>query len=197
MQYDEEIWNKYTDDNKESKQQELTKFIYHITTALGAKKICEVGCNIGNNLFGFPKDFQVYGIDRNEYALEKAKVNHPSFKFEKMTINEINFPDSFFDLVFTRGVLIHIPSNELDECLKQILRVSKKWIFHLEYFGNDGEMIKWSRGDNLLWYRNMKKRWSKYNVEVISETDISENLDFGKMRFTLLRKNDTLMNDLR
>lgn len=188
MKNNTETWNKYTDNNEGIKQQELPKFIYHIAIVLGAKRICEIGCNVGNNLFGFPKDFEVYGVDRNEYALEKAKENHPSFKFKKMSINEINFPDSFFDLVFTRGVLIHIPSDELDECLEQLLRISRKWIFHLEYFGNDGQMIKWKRGDDLLWYRNMRDRWSKYNVEIILDNDIPENIDFGKMRFTLLKK---------
>ena len=124
----------------------------------------------------------------SEYALEKARKRYPSFKFEVGNMNRIPFDDSFFDLVFTRGVLIHIPGTEIDAGLKELTRVSKKWIMNLEYFGKDGEMIKWSRGDELLWYRNMKERWSKFNVEIISDTEIPLEIDLGKVRLTLVKK---------
>lgn len=188
MTYSPHIWEKYTDDNEASSQDELAKFIYHITIALDAKRICEAGCNVGNNLACFPSTSDVHGIDLSDHALEKARKKYPSFNFKQESITDISYPDSYFDLVFTRGVLIHIPENEMDVVLKQLARISKKWIFNLEYFGKDGEMIKWKRGDNLLWYRNMKERWSKFDVEIISDVDIPSNIDSGKMRFTLMRK---------
>ena len=58
----------------------------------------------------------------------------------------------------------------------------------MEYYGEDGKMINWKRGDDLLWYRNMKERWSKFNVEVISDIDIPLDIDSGKMRLTLVKK---------
>ena len=50
-------------------------------------------------------------------------------------------------------------------------------------------MIKWIRGDELLWYRNMKERWQNFDISVISEIDIPEEIDPGKMRLTLVTKN--------
>jgi hypothetical protein len=72
--------------------------------------------------------------------------------------------------------------------LKELLRISRKWILNLEYFGEDGKMIKWKRGDDLLWYRNMSERWSRFNVDIITDIDIPHEIDSNKTRLTLVRK---------
>ena len=68
------LWNEYTDDNLSTKQEKLGDFLYHLSLALGAKNVCEVGTNIGNNLVGFPKKFDVTGIDLNEHAYISNKT---------------------------------------------------------------------------------------------------------------------------
>jgi len=188
MKYNTNIWNNYTDDNRNTTQKELSKLIYYVSLALGGQKICEIGCNIGNNLSEFPTNYDVHGIDINEYALEQAKKNHPSFKFQYANGNKIPYEDSFFDVVFTRGVLIHIPKEDVEPVLLEMMRISKKWIFNLEYFGEDGKMINWKRGDDLLWYRNMKENWSTHNVEIISDVEIPLGIDSGKSRLTIVKK---------
>jgi len=190
LKYNTEIWDKYTEENTGAVQNRLSEFIFNSILTLGGGKILEAGCNIGNNLSSFPENYEIYGLDLNEKALEKCKARYQSFKFEKGSLLNIPFPDSFFDIVFTRGVLIHIAPENLDSVLSELLRVSKKWIFNLEYHGEDNKMIKWKRGDDMLWYRNMKERWIKYNVEIISEKDIPESIDEGKTRLTLVRKNN-------
>lgn len=188
MDYNTELWNKYTEENKENFQNEVSSFIYHMCLGLGAKKICEAGCNVGNNLSKFPDNLEIYGIDMNKHALEKAKSEYPKFNFQVENIKKTSFTDSFFDLVFTRGVLIHIHPDEVDDVLHEFLRISKKWIFNLEYFAEDEKMIDWKRGKDLLWYRNMRKRWEDMNIKIVSEVEIPLNVDPGKMRFTLIEK---------
>ena len=190
MDYNTKIWDKYTEENQNLIQNDLSKFLYHTSITLGATKILEAGCNIGNNLKSFPTNQEIYGIDLNEKALEKTKEKFPNFKFQKGSLLKIPFSDSFFDLVFTRGVLIHIAPEDIQQATEEILRVSKKWVMNLEYFGEDNKMIKWKRGDNLLWYRDMKKRWSDMNVEIISDIEIPKEMDIGKTRLTLIRKRD-------
>jgi len=188
MEYNTNLWDKYTDDNKENIQNEISKFIYFVCLGLGAKKICEAGCNVGNNLSSFPENFSVYGIDMNEYSLQKAEEKYPNFVFNVEGISKTSFSDSFFDLVFTRGVLIHIHPDEVDKVLEEFLRISNRWIFNLEYFGEEEKMIDWKRGKDLLWYRNLKKRWKKFNVRIVSDLEIPLEIDPGKMRFTLIEK---------
>jgi len=167
----------------------VPKYLYHISAVLGAHKILEAGCNIGNNLTSFPKEFDIHGIDMNKKAIEEAKKKYPSFTFKNGNISKTSYENSYFDLVYTRGVLIHIPKSEIENCLNEFFRISNKWIMNIEYFGNDGEMIKWKRGDNLLWYRNMKELWKNNDVEIISDVELPLGVDFGKMRLTLVKKN--------
>ena len=188
MNYDQNLWDIYTNDNKSAIQPSRFNFIFNAALILNAKKVCEAGCNVGNNLSAFPKNYDVTGCDMNESAIEKAKKNNSTFKFRVENIKNTSFADNEFDLVFTRGVLIHTPLDEVDDVLKELFRISKRWVFNLEYFGDDGKMIAWKRGNDLLWYRNMKKRWEKFNVEVVSDVDIPLDVDSGKMRFTLVRK---------
>ena len=189
MDYNFDLWNDYTDENKNSIQEELSKFIYHITLGIGAKNVLEAGCNVGNNLNGFPHSFNVNGIDMNEKALNIARKRYPTFHFDNGSILKMPYDDLQFDLVFTRGVLIHINQNEMPNVIQELFRVSKKWIINMEYFGEDEKMIDWKRGKELLWYRNMKKWWAEKNIEIISDVDLPGELDIGKTRFTLIRKN--------
>ena len=188
MEYNSKIWDEYTEENTESMQENLSKFVFNVVLTLGGKRVLEAGCNIGNNLSEFPVDFDVNGLDMNEKALKKCKEKYPSFNFKKGSILNIPFPDSSFDIVFTRGVLIHISPDDIEKSMAELFRISKKWIFNLEYFGEDNKMIKWKRGDDLLWYRNMKERWKNFKVEIISDVEIPETIDSGKTRFTLVRK---------
>ena len=188
MEYNTNLWDKYTDENKDNIQSEISTFIYFICLGLDARKICEAGCNVGNNLAKFPKDWSVFGIDMNQHALNSAKKKYPKFSFQVENIKETSFPDSFFDLVFTRGVLIHIHPDEVDTVLEEFLRISRRWVFNLEYFAEEEKMIEWKRGKDLLWYRNMKKRWSQFDVKIVSDVEIPLEVDPGKIRFTLIEK---------
>jgi SAM-dependent methyltransferase len=190
MDYDAELWNKYTDDNVNEQFPEISSFIYNVCIALGAKKVLEAGSNVGNDLISFPNNFDVHGIDRNAHALEIAKKRYPDFTFKNESLSKTSFTDSFFDLVFTRDVLVHVPQDEIKQSITELHRISKKWIMHMEYYGNDGQMIEWKRGQDLLWYRNMKELWSDFNVDIITDVEIPVELDFGKNRITIVRKLD-------
>ena len=188
FEYQNELWNKYTDDNEDKSQTNLSQFIYHTCIALGAKKICEAGCNVGNNLSLFNNELEVWGFDKNNYAIEKAIQKLPEINFKIEDINKTSFPDSHFDIVFTRGVFIHIPTSSVNAAMNELFRISKKWIFNLEYFGTDGEMIKWKRGDDLCWYRNMIEKWQNYDVELITDLELPRQIDDSHVRFTLIKK---------
>ena len=58
----------------------------------------------------------------------------------------------------------------------------------MEYFGEDGRMIDWKRGKNLLWHRNMKELWNDFNIEIISDEEIPKKVDFDRNRITIIKK---------
>ena len=168
MEYNENIWTEYTKENESSS---------------------ESGCNIGYNLSSFDSSFDVTGVDLNDYALQKAKENFPSFNFYKSNIIDLPFENDEFDFIFTRGVLIHINKNDIQKVLSELSRISSKWIMNIEYFGLDGKAIEWKRGNDLLWYRNMKELWEKNNMKVITDIDLPISMDKDQTRLTLVCKN--------
>ena len=102
--YNKTLWNTYTNDNLETEQQKLGDFFYHLSLGLGAKKICEVGTNIGNNLMGFPKQFDVTGIDLNEHALSIAKKKYPELASEFYQIANTLYPYGIISFSKTRKI---------------------------------------------------------------------------------------------
>lgn len=76
-------------------------------------KILEVGANMGLQLellrgMGFTN---LCGIEINEHAVLRAKAIHPRVDIIKGSAFDLPFRDKYFDLVFTSGVLIHVPSG--------------------------------------------------------------------------------------
>lgn len=187
MEYNPKLWNEYTDDNRNILENP-SEFIYHVCLSLGANSVLEAGCNVGNSLRHFPTTMNIQGFDLNDYALKECQSRYPKFKFKKGSLLEFPYNDNSFDLIFTRTVLIHIPNEDMEKVMNEMLRVSKKWIMNLEFYGKTEEMVKWKRGDDLLWHRNMEKRWKNFNVEIISDVQLPEKMDPSQLRLTLIKK---------
>jgi ubiquinone/menaquinone biosynthesis C-methylase UbiE len=185
MEYDTDFWNKYTDENESNYNQEYAKFIRDLATSLRASSVLEVGCNSGNDLKEFPENFEVHGIDLNEHALDIAKKKLPSFKFKKGSILNIPFEDSSIDFVFTHYLLNYLPEQEIEKAIKELFRVSRKYILTCELFDENESPLE---GDVKAWKRNVYKKWLNFQVKIISDVDIHEDIEPKKPRFTLVKK---------
>jgi|SRR5579862_5598302 len=116
-------------------------------------RILEVGCNEGNQLcalreMGF---HQLYGIEVQEYALRRARNRLDNGRLALATAFEIPFPDGFFDLVFTSGVLIHIAPPDLPKALGEIHRCAGAYIWGLEYYSPQPMEVNYRGHQSLLW----------------------------------------------
>lgn len=116
-------------------------------------RILEVGCNEGNQLcalreMGF---HQLYGIEVQEYALRRARKRLDNGRLALATAFEIPFPDGFFDLVFTSGVLIHIAPPDLPKALGEIHRCAGAYIWGLEYYSPQPMEVNYRGHQSLLW----------------------------------------------
>lgn len=122
-------------------------------------KILEIGCNVGNQLrllqdMGYKS---LYGIELQDYAVQKAKSLTREINIIQGIGDDIPFRDNYFDLVFTSGVLIHIPPQLIKETMKEIYRVSKKYIWGFEYFSTEYTEIKYRDKEELLWKGDFSK----------------------------------------
>ncbi len=121
-------------------------------------KILEVGCNTGKQLhilkkMGFTN---LFGIEINKYAIQQAYENGVYNAIEGSAL-DIPFKDNFFDLAFTSGVLIHICPNDVIKAIKELYRVSRKFIWGFEYFSENLEETNYQSHKNKLWKNNFSK----------------------------------------
>ncbi len=97
-------------------------------------KILDAGCGGGRNLVYFLRSgFRVFGIDRNAAAIEHVRElaqmlapNIPPENFQIAAVEELPFPDKYFDVVISSAVL-HFADDErhFDQMLREMRRVLK------------------------------------------------------------------------
>jgi pseudaminic acid biosynthesis-associated methylase len=127
-------------------------------------RIFEVGCNRGNQIkilkkMGFSN---LTGIEINKNAINLAREDKDLCIMEANAF-DIPFKDNYFDLVFTSGVLIHIAPENLEKVIKEMVRVSNRYIFGFEYFSENCENIEYRGNKNKLWKNNFPQLFLKLN----------------------------------
>lgn len=115
--------------------------------------IIELGSNIGLNLIALKQlipSGKFNAVEINEAAcIELEKMSWINTFNESILSFDTN---EKFDLVFSKGVLIHINPNELEKVYKKLYYLSKKYILIVEYYnptpieinyrGHSGKLFK-------------------------------------------------------
>jgi pseudaminic acid biosynthesis-associated methylase len=155
-------------------------------------RILEVGCNVGNQLtvlreMGYR---ELYGIEIQKYALEQARSKLPDVHFTEASAFEIPYPDNYFDVVFTSGVLIHIAPSDLPRALDEIHRCAGRHIWGFEYYSPQTVEVKYRGNQGLLWKMDYAKfyldRFADLSLLRREELPYLENANVDSM--FLLRK---------
>jgi len=183
MSYNKEFWDKYADENEARYNEEFAKYTRDLATSLHCTSVLEIGCGTGIDLRLFPDTFQIHGIDLNDNALDIAKKKLPIGNFKKGAITDLPFEDSSIDFVFTHQLLNYLDDDTLEKGVAEMYRVAKKYIMNCEKFEKTEKQI-----DKNHKFRNMLKRWINYEVKIVSDVDMHEDIEPDKARFTLIRK---------
>jgi len=109
--------------------------------AKGINSILELGCNRGLNLAALEyldQSTVKSGIDINKDALTKLISMFDDLKLDRPFIHCSSIDKyetlNTYDLVFTKGVLIHINPSQLDAVYEKMYTLSNKYILVAEYF---------------------------------------------------------------
>ena len=127
------------------------------------ESVLELGCNSGGNLLYMSRRnsrLQLAGIDVCKSAIMhgKRREKNPADLRVGSIYDLSKFPDNSFDLVFTCTVLIHIPTEKVQAILKEMVRISKKFVLHIE--DNHEE-------EGVYWYREgVPQRWKTNYVSL-------------------------------
>ena len=145
-----------------------------IIQGLDFDSVLEVGANTGQNLRALRTltDAEFFALEPNVKA-RKHLISSGLVLSENMCRGTaINIDTPFIgglDLVFTSGVLIHIPPSELLLACKEIYRISKKYIVCIEYFSAQMEEIEYRGHRNVLWKRDFGKFWlDNFDLKVVN-----------------------------
>ena len=132
-------------------------------------KILEVGCGIGMKLYGLQQlgFTNLHGIDIQRYAIEKTKKIHSNMDIILGGAEDIPFKNSYFDVVFTSGLLIHISPENICDVLSEIYRCTSKYIWGWEYYSDSYEEIMYRGNKELLWKANFAKLYMKYFPDLV------------------------------
>ena len=90
----------------------------------------DAGCGIGRNLHWFLQSgVTIYGIDNNEEAIYTLKQNNsllPDKRFQISSVEEMPFPDNYFDNIISSAVLHFAKSTlQFKQMLSEMVRVLK------------------------------------------------------------------------
>jgi pseudaminic acid biosynthesis-associated methylase len=127
-------------------------------------RVLEVGCNVGLQLMLLHMvnpGLELYGVEPQDYARTTGQALHKEIRFIAGSAFQLPFEDDFFDVVMTNVVLIHIHPKDLATALREIHRVSRRYIFLHEYFSPEPKEITYYGNSALLWKMNYLEQYQQ------------------------------------
>ena len=94
--------------------------------------------------------FLVALVTQFQYALDRF-VGGDSIETHQGTITDLPFDNESFDLVFTSGVLIHIPPASLQKAISEVYRCSRRYIWGAEYYAHQQKPASTQWWEDMLW----------------------------------------------
>ncbi len=138
----------------------------HPTTAL------EIGCGPGWNLRAIQecdRSVECYGLEVNAAAAEEAR----QAGFDVQALPALALPTvheaGSMDLVFTAGMLIHVPPQDLEATMRAIVEASGRYVLAIEYEAEDTEMVEYRGHKDRLWKRPYGKLYQALGLKLLSQ----------------------------
>jgi pseudaminic acid biosynthesis-associated methylase len=128
--------------------------------------VLELGCNVGMNLMALEMlspETSICGVDINKSAIEELKEHKPNYELHTQSIID-SLDIHSADLSFTKGVLIHINPEKLNDVYENLYSKSNKYICINEYYNPSPVTINYRGHDDRLFKRDFcGDMMDKYN----------------------------------
>ncbi|MEM1127796.1 MAG: pseudaminic acid biosynthesis-associated methylase [Bacteroidota bacterium] len=128
----------------------------------GITSVLELGANIGLNLQALRQvlpEARLSAVEINEKAARELRTRVPEAQVQVESLLELQ-PTTTWDLVFTKGVLIHLHPEALPEAYDLLHRAAARYILVVEYYnpapvevpyrGHTGKLFKRDFAGDLL-----------------------------------------------
>ena len=155
---------------------EFSRYVRDLAASLHATKILYVGCCNTDDLSEFPINSDVCGVTEYTEVLEKIIEQFPNFEFRQSSLPSTPYTDGKFDFVFTHKLFDYLDEADAEKMTEELYRISSKYIVNFELFSQDANTHK------------MYNRWLNFQVKIISNVQMHEDIDSEQCQFTLVRK---------
>ena len=153
----------------------LQFFSYALRSVQSVQSCLELGANVGMNLKAlkllFP-DCNLSAVEINKAAARELQIQVPNADVFNGAIQDFKTDESSHDLVFTKGVLIHLNPDTLPEVYELIYRSSKRYILIAEYYSPVPVDIPYRGHRNKLFKRD-------FAGEMLEEFNSLRLIDYG------------------
>ncbi len=151
----------------------------------GINNCLEVGANEGFNLEYCMENF-AYGIDINLSAIYGAQERHNQVIYGSAL--DIPFKDNFFDLVFTAGLLIHIPPKDIKKAMEEIIRVSNKYVLAIEYDARVERERPFLGEMGITWERPYNNLYTELGLRIVEAGFLTQAEGFNDLHWGMFKK---------
>jgi pseudaminic acid biosynthesis-associated methylase len=162
-----EFGDDYVSRNRYDISATLAMFSKILAKAYDVSSIFELGCNIGQNLRALKllkPGARISGIEINTLAHSNAAKDFPDVI--NGSLLELNPADAGeVDLVFTKGVLIHINPDRLPDVYDKMARIGRKYVLISEYYNPSPVAIDYRGHDQRLFKRDFAGEFMDRHAE--------------------------------
>lgn len=134
----------------------IALFANILSSTTGIKHVLEIGANVGMNmraLFPLLPEGELHAIEINENAA--TELNNLGFLTSVFNGSVFDFnPAQNFDLVFTKGVLIHLAPEMLPEVYDKMVSASSRYVMVAEYYNPTPMEINYRGHSNKMFKRD-------------------------------------------
>lgn len=154
----------------------------------GARSVYECGANSGWNLWAIKHaapHVRAQGCEINQTACTQARNCGLDVMCGDIH-NELCWRYDAFDLIYSAGVLIHVPPGDLQTVMLDMVRASADYVLAVEYAAPEEQEIEYRGQRGLLWKRPYGKLYQDLGLRLVREWDAGPGFD--RCTATLLRK---------
>lgn len=162
---------------------------------LKPRAVLEIGSNAGWNLLAIRQaapHVRLEAVEPNARARAEAIEAHGFEVVASLDDLSNHFvagePILEFDLVFTAGVLIHVPPEELRTMMENIVAASKRYVIAIEYDAPEETEIEYRGESGLLWKRPYGKLYEAMGLKIIGAAHLPPESGFDNCGYWLLEK---------
>lgn len=170
--------HEYKSAGYENFKDDRREYLANLILSKKPKKILEIGTFGGYNLrkiHSIDQKIELFGFDINKEALKYAKTHCEAINTIHGSIYEINkyFNNNSFDLVFTAGVLIHIPNKNIQSIIKNLINISNNNIIHAEHHGNFQKL----KMTGMRWKHDFLDLYKEHTIKIENAPNASHGFE--------------------